>query len=42
LHARAGSDHGGAVVTQLASALERIATEQEIAAINLAAVWFVD
>jgi hypothetical protein len=27
---------------QLASALERIATEQEIAAVDLAAVWFVD
>ena len=27
---------------QLASALERIATEQEISAVDLAAVWFVD
>ena len=27
---------------QLASALERIATEQQIAAVDLAAVWFVD
>ena len=27
---------------QLASALERIATEQEISAADLAAVWFVD
>jgi hypothetical protein len=27
---------------QLASALERIATEQGIAAVDLAAVWFVD
>jgi hypothetical protein len=27
---------------QLASALERIAAEQQIAAVDLAAVWFVD
>jgi hypothetical protein len=27
---------------QLASALERIATEQEISAVDLAAIWFVD
>ena len=27
---------------QLASALERIATEQEVSAVDLAAIWFVD
>ena len=45
-HAELGAEGLAAIVVELslrlASALERIAGEQEIAAVDLAAVWFVD